>query len=345
MNTTAPTAEGTNLFRSPLRVTSEAVELRDITYPMSAIKSVEVLPVVTNKGGWEFWIFLFDMVCSLQIGDLAVEQRVWEMRMTGQDVVILVSAVAAFLSISYLLRWLYKKAHEKWQYIYAADLNTDYGKTLVAASHDRTYIAHIVATISAALVKHRQITKPAREETPGNNSPVNAAGLQHTQSLQTTALYEHYFQIGDGYVEVPGWSAAMTDVRYASKRKIEGRNNDFSVRPQRPLEFLAMGVTLKIGIELSPDLFFTMLSIALAIIIVISLWARSRSKLQKGPRTIDYIYIASLGVAGKDVPVLISIDHGFADKLVSIVNEVIGRRGASTRKPESAAGRSQGTIA
>ncbi|HEX8217655.1 MAG TPA: DUF6232 family protein, partial [Chloroflexia bacterium] len=45
MNTTAPTTEGTRLFRSPLRVTSEAVELRDRAYPLQEIKSAQVVKV------------------------------------------------------------------------------------------------------------------------------------------------------------------------------------------------------------------------------------------------------------------------------------------------------------
>jgi hypothetical protein len=303
-------------------------------YPLSSIRSVEVLPVVTNKGGWEFGIFFFDMAGSLQIGSLAVDLRIWELNVTAQDLAILFSAVAAYLFIAYLLRWLYKRSRENRQYIYAADLNTDYGRALVAASHDRTYITHIVSTISGALAEHRKVERLNGEGESGAEALSSDAALQNGQSLQTTALYDSYFRISD-YVEVPGWSAPLSNVRYASKAKLEGRNNNFGIGPWQPLFSLVFGVTIKIGSKLFPDPLYIAFSIVVAIIILIGLWARSKNKLKKGPQTIDYIYIARLGVAGNDIPVLISVDHGFVDKFVRSINETVRKRSASSRKPTS----------
>ena len=334
MNTTAPITEGTDLFRSSLRVTSEAVELRDITYPISSIKSVEVLPVVANKGDWGFGIYFFDMVGSLQIGNLAVDLRIWELQVTAQGWAILFSAVAAYLFMAYLLRWLYNRSRKYWRYIYAADLNTDYGRTLVAASHDEIYITHIVSTINAALAELRKVKHLTGEGESGDKALSGNAALHNGQSLRTPMLYDNYFRISD-YVEVPGWSALLSDVRYANKTRLEGRDNHFGIRPWQPLLFLVFGVTIKTGSRLFPDPLFIAVSIVMAIIILLSLWARSKNKLKKGPQTIDYIYIARLGVAGNDMPVLISVDHGFVDKFVTSITEVVRKRTASTRKPTS----------
>ncbi|MDQ3703828.1 MAG: hypothetical protein M3437_01150 [Chloroflexota bacterium] len=335
MNTPTPPIEGTNLFRSPLRITADAVELRDIAYPMSSIKAAEVLPVVTNRGGWGFGIFVFDMFGSFQVGNVAVELRVWEGRPAAQEWVLLFTAASAYLLVAYLLRWLYKRSQRNWQYIYAASLDTNYGMTMVAASHDGTYIARIVADINAALAAHKEVVKPPARKEDGWKTFDSGPTRQDHKSTHAPILYDNYFRISDSYVEVPDWSAPLADVRYAAKSKLEGWPSFSGIDPRRPLVFLTMGVTLKIGFELWRDVTMIAVAILVAMLILLALWGRRKSKDEKELPTMDYVYIALLSVAGKDVPAIISTDRGFVDKLVSSINEIVQERRTPTRRPTS----------
>jgi hypothetical protein len=189
------------------------------------------------------------------------------------------------------------------RYIYAVGLDTRYGRTLVAASHDRTYVANIVVAISTAIAEHQ------REKAP---SPGRAI------------TYENYFQIDDDYITVPGWSAPLSEIRHATSTGLEDQSAWTRVRSVFPVGFLVAGLTFKTVLELG-DPWFTVPGAILAIVIVFALVVfRKRRKYGKEKaETIDRVYIATVDTTIDTIPVLISADKDYVDRFVSVVNEAV----------------------
>ncbi|HEY0070130.1 MAG TPA: hypothetical protein VGE04_09210 [Chloroflexia bacterium] len=305
VNTNA-TAIAVQHYSSPLRITAEAVELRDIAYPLPAIKSAEVIQVATNKGNWDFGIFFFDIFGSFLVGDVLLELRIWERPVTAQDLARLFATAAAYLLIAYLLRWLYKRRRKSWPYIYTADLSTDYGRTMVAASSDKTYIENIVSNVSAAIAGH----------------------------LEAPVTYDNYFRVDDSKVSVPGWSAPISDIKSASRTKLQGRNYYLATAAWQPVVILVLGATIKVQAKLlDPNFFPAVWGTLIAILLFANWWVSGRKRVKGGVPTINHIHVGWVYTGGNTVPVLMSIDYGFVDKFVTSINETVRKRSASTRKP------------
>jgi hypothetical protein len=343
---TGSTETGVQQYSSPLRITSEAVQLRDVTYPLAAIKSAGISGAATDEGFWSYGLLVFDVGGSLQVGTLAAELRVWEMRASGQDMAYLLAVAGAYLAIAYLLRWLYARSRKKWQYVYAAELDTDYGKTLIAASLDKTYIEQIVANVSAALARHGGGTPFNAVEGPGATPASSNAASEEAGAAQEGVVYDNYFRIDGSHVSVPGWSTAISEVRHASKKKLEARSLDQRRSPWDPVACLALGVILKTQNELfGPDLLFYILAglvIVAAILLFVVWWTTGRDKPKTSLPTFDQIYVGKLIAGGRDVPTLISIDQGFVDQFISSVKEAVSNHKASTGRSPSATRSSPG---
>ena len=321
MNTVTAT-ENTQQYHSPLSISTEAVALRDITYPMSAIKSAEVIPVVTNKGSWDLVIFVVLFTAGNRIARMAVEMRYWELQLTPQEWLRLLGTAGAFLALAYFCMWIDREARKRWRYIYAADLVTDYGKTLVAASHDRSYVEHTVATINETLTRSRETAKGTSERID-----------EGAESADAPVVYDHYFRLDDNSASISGWSVPLDDVRYASKAKLEGRNyqqenwNKAWLPPLYLLGFMTFDTLVRIG----GPIFLGIVAVLGFGLMAFSIWKSDLRVKGKVP-LIKYIYIVRLGVAGEDVPAIISIDHGFVDKFVTSVQETIKRRNLPSYK-------------
>jgi hypothetical protein len=306
MNATTPTTEGTHLFRSPLHITPEAVELRGWRYPLSDVKSARVVPIATNKGAWEFGILFFDLFGASRIGEFAVELRFWELKVDGSRLAILLGGIVAYLLLAYLLRYLYKRTQKNWRYIYAVGLATGYRQTLVAASHDRTYIANIVVAISNAIAQHQN---------------------RKAAAVEPSITYDNYFQIDDNYINVPGWSVPLSDVKYATRTSVEDQSTLTRVWSGVPVGFLVASVTFKSILELGgPWSIVPVIFLVVAVVIVLLLFGKRQKDRRHKVDTLDRVYIANVGTPLDLVPVLISVDKDYVDRFVSVVNEAVRKR-------------------
>lgn len=303
MNAATPTTEGTRLFRSPLHVTHEAVELRGWRYPLSDVKSARVVPIATNKGAWEFGILFFDFFGASRVGDFAVELRLWELKVDGSQLAIWLVGIAAYLLVAYLLRYLYKRTQRNWRYIYAVGLEIGHRQTLVAASHDRTYIANIVIAISTALAQHQN---------------------RKAAAVEPSITYDNYFQIDDNYINVPGWSVPLSDVKYATRTSVEDESSLTRVWSGVPVGLLVASVTFKTILELGgPWSIVPVIFLVLAVVFVLLLFGKRQKDRRDKVDTLDRVYIANVGTALDIIPVLISVDKDYVDRFVSLVNEEV----------------------
>jgi hypothetical protein len=313
MNTTAPTTDGTRIFRSPLQVTREAVRLRGWRYPLTEVKAANVVPVPVNKGGWEWGITIFDFFCASRIGDFAVEIRLWERKASDSQLVTLLGAIGAYLLVAYLLRYLYDHARKKWRYIYAVGLDTGYGRTLVAASHDRTYIANIVVEISSAIAAHRG---------------------RKVQAQEPVITYDNYFYIDNRYLTVPGWSAPLTDIKYAARATLEEESYLVRFWSIFPIGLLLASFAFKTMLELG-DSWFTGVVVALALTVSLALIVGGKRRKDKA-EMLTRVYVANVGTTLDVFPVLISADKDYVDRFVSVVNETVRERDRQVRKRSKA---------
>ncbi len=302
MNTTAPTTNGTRLFRSPLHITPDAVELRGWRYPLSNVKSVKVVPIATNKGAWESGILLFDFLAASRIGDFAVELRLWELKADSSQLAILLGAIGAYLLVAYSLRYLYRRTQKNWRYVYAVGLETTYGQTLVAASHDRVYTANIVVAISAALAQHQD---------------------RKTAGLQPAVTYDNYFQVDDTYLHVPGWSIPLSDIKYVTRTSMEDQSPMTRLLSRAPIGLLVASITFKSILEIGDSWLNVLVVAFVALCVMLVLFVLAK---QRRGDILDRVYIANVGTSIDLVPVLVSVDKDYVERFVSVVNDAVRKR-------------------
>ncbi|MDQ3929305.1 MAG: hypothetical protein M3328_09175 [Chloroflexota bacterium] len=321
--TTPDVANHVQEYSSPLRISSDAVELRDLVYPMADVKSVDIVSVPLNKGLWEYGGSFYEIVGALQLGRLWEDSKVWEGRVGASELALLLAATGAYVAIDYLLRWLHKRATKTWRYVYAAQLDTEYGKTFIAVAHDKTYIEKIAMTVATAITRHQE-------------SAQSTAAPQLMESPETPVIYENYFRIDDGNISITGWSTPLSEVKYANLRRLSP-GNVFSVyAPWMLVPYLVVFVLMRLTFTL-PDLTIVPIGYALVIALLLFLAWRTerRMRRKRGVPTANYIYVGNVTVTGGDIPALVSMDYGFVQKFVSCVKEAVSRHKASTRRPAS----------
>lgn len=339
-------------YSSPLRISPEAVELRDITYPMADVKSVEVQTVaaVTNRDSWHIGILLFDTLAGLQLAYSWVDSRVWEGRVDALMLAILVVGTIAYLLIDYLLRWLYKRRKKQVMQLYTADLDTEYGRSVIAASRDRAYVEEIAATITAAIAENRKTRQSSAQQQSVMHTTGHAAEAPSKEAVPTPVVYENYFRIEGGNISTPEWSTPISNLRSASLITTPGRGNwDGNHTILSPLWYLGMGFLLRLQLTFGGAYFYVLLAVCGVILAVFRLtaWRETRKMgLKKGVPTVHTVYIVKLDVTGDvtghEERTLLTIDYGFADKFVSSVNEAVRKHkasaGRSTRTTKSSPG-------
>lgn len=334
---------GVQQYSSPVRISSEAVELRDITYRMSDVKSAEVMPVTAKDDAWSTGIRFFDIVGALEVVRLWMDSRIWEVRVDSQYMAVLVAATGTYLFVAYLLRWVYNRISKERSNIYAAYLMTEYGGTFIAASYDKAYIEQIVATVTAAIKEHRKKTPSAvQEESPAYSSGQEASSFS-SSPLQTPVVYENYFRLDDFNISAPDVSMPISNVRHASITKVYGEKNSVLFDPWWPVLFLLGTAALRALFAFGSATVLAFASLPIAAILIFMVWkADIKKRPKKSVLTANYIYIGKLHMPGKSLHAVVSIDHGFVDKFVSSVNEAIRKHkasaGRSTRTTKSSPG-------
>jgi hypothetical protein len=335
---------GVQQYSSPLRISSEAVELRDITYPMSDVKAAKVMPVATNYGLWSNGIRFYDIVGAIEVVRLWADSRIWEVQVDAQRLALPAAATVAYLFVAYLLRWLYDKISKKWHSIYAAYLMTEYGWTFIAASYDKAYVEQIVATVTATLEEHRKKTPSAAQAESAAPTSGQGADLFSSGLLQTPVVYENYFRLDDINISAPDLSMPISNVLRASITKVYGGKNFVVEDVWWPVLFLLLTAAMRALFIVGSATVLAVVYVPVAAIIIFLVWnADIKKRPKKRAPTANYIYIGKLHMPGKSMHALVSIDYGLADKFVSSVNEAARKHKASPGRSTPATRSSPGS--
>ncbi|HYP39450.1 MAG TPA: hypothetical protein VEX13_03740 [Chloroflexia bacterium] len=333
-------------YSSPLRISPEAVELRDITYPMADVKSVEVQTVaaVTNRDSWHIGIILFDTLAGLQLAYSWVDSRVWEGRADALTLAILITGTIAYLLIDYLLRWLYKRRTKKVMHIYTADLDTEYGRSAIVASRDKAYVEEIAATIAVAIAENRKTRQSSAQQQSVMPAPGHAAEAHSKEAVPTPVVYENYFRIDESSVSTPEWSTPISNLRSASLIAAPGRSNwDGNHVILSPLWYLGIGLVIWLQTVLDSRYVNALISMFGVILVAFYVMAKSKNRLKKEVPTVHTVSVVKLDVKSNEELTLVTIDYGFADKFVSSVREAVRKHKASPGRSTPATRSSPGS--
>ncbi|HYP39451.1 MAG TPA: DUF6232 family protein [Chloroflexia bacterium] len=323
MNTTAPTTEGTRLFRSPLRVTSEAVELRDRAYPLQEIKSAQVVKVRADSLSLRLGI----MALAYFLGTALVllVRYLTQIAQNGAPLFQLPQGYSAFtansdstlqtiifmLAIAGLVGLFVasKLRSISGRYLYAANLRSPFWSSIIAASKEEKAMGRIVAAVSMAL-----------RERSGTSAP----------TAQTPAEPEIYYQdenavsINDTSLEVQGKSFPVSSLHFATAYPVVGQSirdtftstglvglafgalNGVSSDPQvREVPWVPLIIYLLAGAAISGFLFLV-------------------NKRKGGPLAI--IHVCWVRTAREDTVAFTSIDQGYTEQVVRAINETVHHR-------------------
>lgn len=328
MNTTAPTIEGTRVFRSPLHVTSKGVELRDRTYLMSEIKSAQVVKVRADSLGLRLGI----MAVAYFLGTALVllVRYFTQIAQNGAPLFQLPNGYSAFTADSdstlktvifvfalaglVALYVLNKLRSLGGRYLYAANLRSPFWSTIIAASRDEKAIVQIVASVRQAM--HERSGDP--QTAPGVDAP--------NSSAEPEVYYQNdnAISIDDTWLELPGQNYAVSSLHFATAYPVVGQ----SIRDtftNSGLVGLAFG-TLN-GMTSDPqvrEVPWGPLVLYLLAGAAISAFLFLVNKRKGGPLAI--IHVCWLRTAHEDALAFTSIDQGYTEQVVRAINETVHRR-------------------
>lgn len=326
MNTTAPTTEGTRLFRSPLRVTSEAVELRDRAYPLQEIKSAQVVKVRADSLTLRLGIMALAYFLGTALVLLA--RYLTQVTRNGAPLFQLPQGYSAFtadsdstlktiifmLAIAALVGLFVasKLRSISGRYLYAANLRSPFWSSIIAASREEKAVGQVVAAVSMAL-----------RERSGNIHP--APNTPHTPA-EPEIYYqdENAVSINDTSLEVQGKSFPVSSLHFATAYPVVGQSirdtftstglvglafgalNGISSDPQvREVPWVPLIIYLLAGAAISGFLFLV-------------------NKRKGGPLAI--IHVCWVRTAREDTVAFTSIDQGYTEQVVRAINEAVHHR-------------------
>lgn len=323
MNTTAPTTEGTRLFRSPLRVTSEAVELRDRAYPLQEIRSARVVKVRADSLGLRLGI----MALAYFLGTVLVllVRYLTQIAANGAPLFQLPQGYSAFtaesdstlktmifvLALAGLtgLFVLSKLRSLGGRYLYAANLRSPFWSSMIAASKDERAMGQIVAAVSMAL----------RERSGNQPHAPGASG-----ELATYYQDENVVTIDDTWLELPGKSYPVSNLHFATAYPVVGQSMRDTFT-NSGLVGLALGILNGMtGDPQAQGVLWGPLVLYLLLGVVISGFLFLVNKRKGGPLAI--IHVCWLRTAREDNIAFYSIDRGYTEQVVRAINETVRRR-------------------
>lgn len=324
MNTTTPTTDGAQLLRSPLRVTNEAVELRDRSYPMGEIRSAQVVKVRADSLGLRLGIMA--MFYFLGTAVVLLVRYLVQVSQNGAPLFQLPPGYSAFTADSDStlrttffvvvvagLAGLYVLSRVrslKGRFLYAANLRSPFWSTIVAASRDEQPMLQIVAAVNMAL-KER------------SSSIVASPGSATEARTEPETYYEsdNAVTVNDSWVELPGKSYPLASLHFATAYPVIGQ----SIRDtfiNSGIIGTALGVLNGLtsdpqvrGVPWEPFVLYLLAGAA------ISGFQFLVNKRKGGPLAI--IHVCWLRTAREDFIAFTSIDRGYTEQVVRAINQAI----------------------
>lgn len=317
MNTSPTLSNYTLQISSPIRVTSEAVELRDRQYPLRGIGAARVVRVRPDN----FSVRLGAMAFAYCLGSLAVllVQYFAELVRNGGQLFQIRSGYSLFTAASdntfktilfvlavllvvgaFLISRLVSIGKN---YLYAASLRSPLWGTTIAASQDRAPIEELVSAVNRALNEKRQ--GGVAGETSVYYDEQNAAGIDDT------------------WLELPGNTYAVASLKFATSYTIQAQPLIDTIK-----SFGAVGLLLGVLNALTGNptsneipwgpfvLYLALGALASGFILLVN---RSRG----GP--LGIIYVCHLRTVYEEVTAFISMDRVYTNSIVVAINRAVTR--------------------
>lgn len=325
MSTTEPTAPRPVYFGTSLRVTTQAVELRDRSYGLDNVQSVQVTRVRSNGTMLVFLFMLAAFVLGLLFFSLKIAidagSKIVE---TSFGIAGLLIGLAFNLALISGLVIFYRTVMNGWHYIYVARLRRKRWHTDIAASFHTEPIDQVAVAVNQALSMIHNGGAPA--------------------DLATLYYEEHSILVDDTLINVDGQVYPTNTVTYASMDTI-------SAIPWYMLilnyiwTLVFIGIYRAVSRNLSSEMALILLfGIAIALMLMLLVATRV---LQRTNKDKDYpttgTYECKLHTADATMFGFVSVDKEYTRAAVDAVNAIARRQTASTRRPPSATRTSQRT--
>lgn len=327
MSTPAPPTEGTTHFGTTLRVTAEAVELRDRSYRLDTIRSARAAKVRSNRTMLAALVVFTAFVLpifyiSLRIVLDADPKFLWN----GFGIAAMLLGLAINAAFFIGLVVLYRSTMKGWHYVYLARVQRKLWYTDIAASLRPEPIDQVVFAVNQALNR------------------VSSGGAPLPQEPATLYYEEHSVRIEDDSLEVDGQAYPTGNVVYASHDAV-------SVTPWYILAFNHGWYFLIIGIysTLSRNLSSTaalvlIVGVAVGLVLIVLSAGRVVQHVNRDKHPpIGVVYECKLHTAKETRLAFVSTDREFVKATADAVNTAVRKQPVSTRKHTSTTGPAQQT--
>lgn len=310
-------------FGTTLRVTTEAVELRDRSYRLDSVRSARATRVRSNRDTLVFIFVLAAVVLvilyvSLRIALDADPNIMW----TGFGIAALLVGLSFNMVLIIGLIIFYRSAMKGWHYIYIARLQRTLWHTDIAVSFHPEPIDRVVAAVNQGLKMVRN-----------GDAPAEPATLYYE---------EHGIRVEDSGIDVDGRAYSIDAVRHAASDPVR-------IIPWYLLILNYLGVFFAISIfnNISEDIsaylrMALFIGIGLSMLLVLLVVGRLIQHVNKDKHMPGGgAHECKLHTASETLLVFASIDREFSRAAVDAVNAAVQKHRASSNKRQSATSASQ----
>ncbi|HEX8600046.1 MAG TPA: DUF6232 family protein [Chloroflexia bacterium] len=315
-----PTGSSVQYFSSPVRVTTEAVELRDRSIPMDKVNHAKLIKVVPGGPSWGDWLITGGFFGSLLgLGSL-LNSGIWQSGLHIEKLVELGVAALVIVAGVVVLRWLYlraSKAEEGLTY-YAVILDLKKKSVTLAAYEDEQRAQELVNAVENAKA--------------GKDSTTHQGPETLYQADNTVAISHDGVTINNGAL-IPTWR-----LRVAYKNKIEASpSTNITNIKTTFLKAVGVGAALALAATLArpfADVIGLYLALACWSIIGIGLiatfisWLRDKERLQ----ALDDIYVCRLRTDHDEFDALLTPDKQYIEAVMAAINSLVPRPNNRNRR-------------
>ncbi|HEX8229978.1 MAG TPA: hypothetical protein VF826_11795 [Chloroflexia bacterium] len=326
MDTTPTSSDSTSYFGTTLRVTAEAVELRDRSYRLDSIRSARATRVRSNRLMLVFLVMFASFVVALIYYSLQMVLA-GNIIIIGTDLGNAAALVCLAFNVAFVvgLAIFYRSTMKSWHFIYLARLQRKLWYTDIAASLHPGPITQVVAAVNQALEISRN---------------------EGAQAESTTLYYEeHSVRVDDSVISVDGQDYPA------------GRFTFVSMDPVNTLPWYLLGVSYSGGYFLlylytavSPDgpgeFNFIAFAGFLTGVLLIALAAGRiiRHVNQDGGKPSGGTYECKLHNVNETVVAFASVDREYTKAAVDAINVVVRKQTAVSGKRSSTTRPSQRSV-
>lgn len=325
MNTTPTPSPSATYFGTTLRVTTQAVELRDRSYRLDSVRSARATRVRSNR---DTLVFIF-VLAAVMLLILYVSLRIvldadLNIMWTGFGIVALLVGLGFNLVLIICLIIFYRSAMKGWHYIYMARLQRTLWHTDIAVSFHPGPIDRVVAAVNQGLKMVRN-----------GDAPAEPATLYYE---------EHSIRVEDSSMDVDGQVYSIDALRHASSDPVRTLPWYLLILNYLGV-FFAISIFNNISDDISAYLRMSLfIGIGLSMLLVLLAVGRLIQHVNKDKQMpVGSAHECKLHTASETFLIFVSIDREFSKAAVDAVNAAVRKHIPSTKRRQSATSTSQET--